>query len=56
MQFINHSGREVWLGLYTAGDRAYAFTLFPLGSRKRIPPGGSTTVSFNLPERVQVVI
>lgn len=56
MDFINHSGRELWLGLYDAGERAYTFTLFTLGGRQRILPGGRTAISLRLPERVQIVV
>lgn len=55
MQFINHSTRELWLGLYNPADRAHALTLFPFGRRERIPPGGRMALPAGLPQRVQVV-
>ena len=56
MNFVNHSGSELWLGLYTGSDHLYGFSLFPFGRREHVAAGGSINLPAGLPERVQAVV
>lgn len=55
MGFTNHSGRDIWLGVYCAADRFYALTMLPQGLRLLVKSGHRIDLPPGLPERLQFV-